>query len=75
MKLTWYGHSAFRIEAGAIRLRNMGPRLGGPAFLAAHPKLSIDLVLNDRTVDLIEEGVDIGLRWRRALSSLALAGL
>jgi DNA-binding transcriptional LysR family regulator len=44
----------------------MGPRLGGPAFLAAHPKLSIDLVLNDRTVDLIEEGVDIGLRWRGA---------
>src|ERR671919_1059965 len=34
----------------------MGPRLGGPAFLAAHPKLSIDLVLNDRTVDLIEGG-------------------
>lgn len=45
--------------------------MGTPArrrrlFLAAHPKLSIDLVLNDRTVDLIEEGVDIGLRWRGA---------
>jgi DNA-binding transcriptional LysR family regulator len=32
-------------------------------FLAAHPKLSIDLVLDDRTVDLIEEGVDIGVRF------------
>jgi DNA-binding transcriptional LysR family regulator len=36
------------------------PRL--PAFLAAHPDLAIDLVLDDRTIDLIEEGVDIALR-------------
>jgi DNA-binding transcriptional LysR family regulator len=32
-----------------------------PGFLEAHPKLSIDLVLDDRTVNLIEEGVDIAL--------------
>ena len=36
------------------------PRL--PIFLAAHPDLSIDLVLDDRAIDLIEEGVDLGLR-------------
>jgi DNA-binding transcriptional LysR family regulator len=36
------------------------PRLAG--FLAAHPRLSIEFVLDDRAVDLIEEGVDIGLR-------------
>jgi DNA-binding transcriptional LysR family regulator len=36
------------------------PRL--PAFLAAHPNLSIDLVLDDRQIDLIEEGVDMALR-------------
>jgi DNA-binding transcriptional LysR family regulator len=36
------------------------PRL--PAFLAAHPDLSIDLVLDDRQIDLIEEGVDMALR-------------
>jgi DNA-binding transcriptional LysR family regulator len=34
-----------------------------PAFLAAHPNLSIDLILDDRTIDLIEEGIDIGLRF------------
>lgn len=33
-----------------------------PAFLADHPKLSIDLTLNDRYVDLVEEGVDVALR-------------
>ena len=53
-------------QRGRDPAQEHGPRLGGPAFLAAHPKLSIDLVLNDRTVDLIEEGVDIGLRRRGA---------
>lgn len=37
------------------------PRLA--RFLAEHPKLSLEFVLDDRPVDLIEEGVDIGLRY------------
>lgn len=36
------------------------PRL--PTFLAAHPNISIDLVLDDCSIDLIKEGIDIGLR-------------
>jgi DNA-binding transcriptional LysR family regulator len=36
------------------------PRL--PIFLRAHPKLSIDLILDDRVIDLVEEPVDIALR-------------
>jgi DNA-binding transcriptional LysR family regulator len=36
------------------------PRL--PLFLAAHPDLSVDLILDDREVDLVEEGIDIALR-------------
>lgn len=31
-------------------------------FLEAHPELNIDLVLDDRNVDLLEEGIDIALR-------------
>jgi DNA-binding transcriptional LysR family regulator len=31
-------------------------------FLEAHPDLTVDLVLDDRTVDLLEEGIDIALR-------------
>jgi DNA-binding transcriptional LysR family regulator len=33
-----------------------------PAFLARHPGIEIDLTLNDRLVDLIEEGVDVAVR-------------
>jgi DNA-binding transcriptional LysR family regulator len=33
-----------------------------PAFLAEHPELSIDLVLTDQVVDLIEERADIAIR-------------
>jgi DNA-binding transcriptional LysR family regulator len=33
-----------------------------PQFLAAHPALSIDLALEDRPVDLLEEGIDLALR-------------
>ncbi|HZZ09159.1 MAG TPA: LysR family transcriptional regulator, partial [Paraburkholderia sp.] len=33
-----------------------------PAFVAAHPALSIDAILDDRSVDLIEEGIDVALR-------------
>jgi DNA-binding transcriptional LysR family regulator len=36
------------------------PKLG--RFLAQHPKLEIELILDDRNVDLVGEGVDIALR-------------
>ncbi|MEM5388156.1 LysR family transcriptional regulator [Paraburkholderia phymatum] len=31
-------------------------------FLGRHPKLEIDLVLDDRNIDLLEEGMDVALR-------------
>ena len=33
-----------------------------PAFLAEHPALDIDLILDDRRIDLIEEGIDVAIR-------------
>lgn len=36
------------------------PALGD--FLAAHPQLSLDLVMDDRYVDLLEENIDVALR-------------
>jgi DNA-binding transcriptional LysR family regulator len=36
------------------------PRL--PKFLARHPGLTMDVVLDDRTIDLVEEGIDVALR-------------
>jgi DNA-binding transcriptional LysR family regulator len=36
------------------------PKLG--AFLDAHPKLRLELVMDDRPVDLVAESIDAGLR-------------
>lgn len=33
-----------------------------PRFTAAHPKVSLDITLNDRLVDLVEEGYDVAIR-------------
>lgn len=33
-----------------------------PRFLDAHPGLGVDVVLDDRTIDLVAEGIDISLR-------------
>ncbi len=41
-------------------LRHVAPAL--PAFLSAHPEVSIDLQLDDRRIDLIAGGIDIALR-------------
>jgi len=41
-------------------IHQLGPVM--PAFLARYPELNVDLVLNDRRVDLIEEGFDVSLR-------------
>jgi DNA-binding transcriptional LysR family regulator len=35
---------------------------GLPAFMAEHPGLDVELVLDDRNVDLVEEGIDVALR-------------
>lgn len=33
-----------------------------PCFLATHPDLEVDVILDDRTIDLIGEGIDVSLR-------------
>jgi DNA-binding transcriptional LysR family regulator len=43
--------------------------LGGPVsqFLAANPDMSVELSLNDRLVDIVEEGFDLAIRISRRL--------
>lgn len=43
-----------------------------PRFMARHPDLKIDLVCNDRFVDLIEEGFDVALRLAHDLPDSSL---
>jgi DNA-binding transcriptional LysR family regulator len=47
------------------------PRL--PEFLARHPDLSLDVVLDDRNIDLVQQGIDVGLRMGRLADSTLTA--
>jgi DNA-binding transcriptional LysR family regulator len=38
-------------------------------FLAQHPALDVDIVLDDRSNDLVEAGIDIGLRVGQLVNS------
>ncbi len=40
-----------------------------PLFLEQHPALDVDFVLDDRNIDLIEEGIDIALRMGKLADS------
>jgi len=42
-------------------------------FLKEHPELSLDLDLNDRTVNLMDEGVDLGIRIGKLQDSTMMA--
>ena len=47
------------------------PRL--PEFLALHPDLEIDIVLDDRLIDLVSEGIDVSIRTGQLADSTAVA--
>jgi len=40
-----------------------------PEFLARHPGLEIEVVLDDRSIDLVQEGIDVGLRMGQLADS------
>lgn len=47
------------------------PRL--PEFLARHPDIEIDVLLDDRVIDLVSEGIDLALRMGELTDSTAVA--
>ena len=51
--------------------REIAPRLG--PFLAAHPALRVELLMADRRVDLLDEGVDLAIRLGPLDSSSLIA--
>lgn len=59
--------------SGAVTLTRLHiiPRLS--RFLAAHPDLSIEFMLNDQPIDLIREGVDVALRTGALMDSCLTA--
>lgn len=40
-----------------------------PEFLSRHPGLEMEVVLDDRNIDLVQEGIDVGLRMGRLADS------
>ena len=44
-----------------------------PAFLARYPDVSVDLLLNDRVVNLIDEGIDVAVRIAPLADSTLIA--
>ena len=61
-----------RISAAVTFARiHVIPRL--PVFLSEHPALDIDVVLDDRNIDLVEEGVDVALRMGELADSALTA--
>lgn len=44
-----------------------------PRFVAEHPELEIDMILDDRVIDLVAEGVDLSLRMGTLSDSNAVA--
>ncbi|NPT46647.1 LysR family transcriptional regulator [Paraburkholderia sp. 1N] len=50
-----------RVSAAVTFARlHIVPRL--PSFLARHPDLNIDIVLDDENIDLLERGIDVAIR-------------
>jgi DNA-binding transcriptional LysR family regulator len=47
------------------------PRI--PKFLARHPELEMEIVLDDRNIDLVQEGIDVALRMGRLADSTLTA--
>lgn len=61
-----------RVSAAVTFARlHVVPHLG--IFLAQHPALDIDLVLDDRHIDLIEAGIDVALRMGQLTDSALTA--
>lgn len=57
--------------AGVFGRLHVIPRL--PSFMALHPEIEIDLVMQDGFVDLVEEGIDLSLRVG-TVTDLSLVG-
>jgi DNA-binding transcriptional LysR family regulator len=61
-----------RVSAATTFARiSIVPRL--PEFLTRHPSLDVDVVLDDRVIDLVSEGIDVGLRLGQLADSTAVA--
>lgn len=55
----------------AFGINHLAPLL--PGFIAENPEVSVDLSVNDRFVDLVEEGIDVAIRIGELADSSLIA--
>lgn len=60
-----------RVTAPVDFGRAVLPRIVG-AYIAKYPDVSVNLVVTNRVTDLMEEGVDLAIRWAGALKDSSL---
>jgi len=61
-----------RISAAVTFARiHLMPRL--PEFLSRHPELEVEVILDDRNIDLVHDGIDVALRLGRLADSTLTA--
>ena len=56
-----------RLNAANVLAHSMAPLIGG--FNAAFPDITVELITTDHMVDLVEEGVDVAIRFNQAPDS------
>jgi DNA-binding transcriptional LysR family regulator len=61
--LTSAPRGTLRINAATILTRNMAPVIS--AYAAAYPDVTIEFSTTDRMVDLVEEGIDVAIRFNQ----------
>jgi DNA-binding transcriptional LysR family regulator len=57
----------------AVTFRTPSPVPRIPEFLARHPELEMEIVLDHRNIDLVQEGIDVALRMGRLADSTLTA--
>lgn len=64
-------HGVLKVTASVDLGHALLPRIAR-AYAAKYPDVSLELILTNRIVDLVEEGVDLGIRWARAMKDSSL---
>jgi len=60
-----------RVTAPVDLGRALLPRIVG-TYTAKYPDVSVELIITNRIVDLVEEGIDLAIRWAGALKDSSL---
>ena len=66
-ELTSTPRGALRLNAASVLTRNMAPLVA--AYSAAYPDIRIEFTTTDRMVDLVEEGIDVAIRFNQVPDS------